>query len=487
MKTGNPDETKIKFSDFDKLNLKPFAKNLLKSIEKGTSSSVGEQGALTISLNAEFGNGKTTFLKMFKHFIEDEKNQDYNVIFINAWTADFYGDPIIAILSEFVYLIEENKEMQKNEIKEITNKIAGIIGKISSYKATCLTGSVLNQTLRKIIGIDLKEIKSDMNNTQDIKNHKQTTKVIENQNILKELNEIKSAISDLKDIIQKYTENKKLIIIVDELDRARPDYAVHFLEDIKHFFDIKDVIFLVGVNRQQIETTVQCLYGKELNFDGYYRKFFKQEIDLPDPYKEAQRLVDALIEKTKISFPNQGSNRDYKTSGIYRFCKTFNLTLREIEIFINVCHQILGNEKQAISSWTEMDCYSFFICLFLKDREEFKKILARDYTVDNFKEFVSQKGFEYENHQYESDKSKQKEKSELNNLLGHVACSFATQKHVEEDKEKIENYFKGFYIGSISKKGGIIAIGINGLTLEKGQPALNICKNINHFKSAFNE
>ena len=140
------------------------------------------------------------------------------------------------------------------------------------------------------------------------------------------------------------------------MDRARPDYAVHFLEDIKHFFDIKNVIFLVGVNRQQMEATVKCLYGQGLNFEGYYRKFFKQEIDLPDPYKEAQRLIDALIEKTKINFPHQGSNREYQTSGFYIFCKTFNLTLREIEIFINACYQTLGDEEQAISSWTEMDC-----------------------------------------------------------------------------------------------------------------------------------
>lgn len=67
------DPNRITFKDFDKLNLKSFGEDLFQIIGKGVDSSVGEQGAYTISLNAEFGNGKTTFLEMFKHFIEDEK------------------------------------------------------------------------------------------------------------------------------------------------------------------------------------------------------------------------------------------------------------------------------------------------------------------------------------------------------------------------------------------------------------------------------
>ena len=106
-------------------------------------------------------------------------------------------------------------------------------------------------------------------------------------------------VTKIKEAVKEHTKDKKLFIIVDELDRARPDYAVHFLEDMKHFFDIENIIFLIAVNREQIEMTCKCLYGENLDFEGYYRKFFKMEIDLPDPYKEAQSLVDNLIKKNK--------------------------------------------------------------------------------------------------------------------------------------------------------------------------------------------
>ncbi len=106
----------ITFKDFDKLNLKPFAENLLQIIERGVAfpiGDMGEKGSYTVSLNAEFGNGKTTFLKMFEHFINNEKS-DYDVFFINAWESDFYNEPVIAILSEFVNWLERKPQEKQN-------------------------------------------------------------------------------------------------------------------------------------------------------------------------------------------------------------------------------------------------------------------------------------------------------------------------------------------------------------------------------------
>ena len=137
---------KMTFDDFDKLDLKTFAENLFQIMEKGVASSIGEQGAYTISLNAEFGNGKTTFLKMFEDFIK-EKKQNYNVLFIDAWESDFYGEPVIAILSEFTNYIRKNGNKQNKEIKEETIK-----------KALKVIGSITNQVIQSKTGLNVKEI-----------------------------------------------------------------------------------------------------------------------------------------------------------------------------------------------------------------------------------------------------------------------------------------------------------------------------------------
>ena len=52
-----------------------------------------------------------------------------------------------------------------------------------------------------------------------------------------------------------------------------------------------------------------------------------------------------------------------------------------------------------------MDAYSFFICLFIKERKVFNEILNRNFTVDNFCHFVDQKGFKYRFNELQSTKN----------------------------------------------------------------------------------
>ena len=340
--------------------------------------------------------------------------------------------------------MQKSKIMKKKELKDTIIKVCKIAG---NNKAIRLIGSVANQVIRNKTGIDAKETLNDMNNTQTSENSNQV-------DILEELIYIKKTIKELKTMLQKHTEKKKLIIIVDELDRARPDYAVHFLEDIKHFFDIPNVIFIVGVNRQQMESTVKCLYGESLNFEGYYRKFFKQEIDLPDPYKEAQKFVNTLIKE--INLPPENHNIE-----AYLSCKTFNLTLREIEMFMRIFGMILGIENKNIN-WMQLHCYCFFICLSIKEKEEFNKILEENYTVNHFLKFLYNKKIDYKNSQFK-------------NLLPQVATSFIkNQDSMDEERVKIKTEFNiihpEIYIQDIYNR------------LNFGhfphQPAVFFCKNI---------
>ncbi|MEZ4628433.1 MAG: P-loop NTPase fold protein [Eubacteriales bacterium] len=48
--------------------------------------------------------------------------------------------------------------------------------------------------------------------------------------------------SDLQDVT--HTRQKKLLIIIDELDRCRPTFAIQTLELIKHLFAVKGLIFI---------------------------------------------------------------------------------------------------------------------------------------------------------------------------------------------------------------------------------------------------
>ncbi len=90
---------------------------------------------------------------------------------------------------------------------------------------------------------------------------------------------------------------KKVIIFVDELDRCHPIYAIKTLEIIKHFFGIPNVIFVLAIDKKQIENSVRTVFGINIDeTDGYLRKFIDVEFVLPVP--NLKKLIDFHMDNT---------------------------------------------------------------------------------------------------------------------------------------------------------------------------------------------
>jgi len=89
--------------------------------------------------------------------------------------------------------------------------------------------------------------------------------------------------AEVKDVLRAACggEGIRTYIFVDELDRCRPDFAIAYLEVIKHLFDIKGVVFVLAVDVGQLESAAKSVFGAELNFQEYFRKFVHRSISLP--------------------------------------------------------------------------------------------------------------------------------------------------------------------------------------------------------------
>ena len=420
-------ESKITFDDFDKLNLKLFGKDIVKIIENDKNFS-RDQKSCTISLNAGFGQGKTIFLEMLKNFIEKEKSDKYTVLFINAWKNDFFKEPLITILSEFLEYLEKNN--QNNTIKD--NKVIRAIKDNKVMQCISPLISKIAVLFLKTLGINMeeKDIKDILKNILTVLS--EDKKYVE-KDIFKKFKQRKEILKEIEKIILNYTKDgKKLVIIVDELDRTKPDYAIHFLEDMKHFFDIKNVVFIFGVNKVQIEATVKTLYGNNLNFEGYYRKFFKHERNLPDPYQEAINLIKSLLKQTK-------THEKLNSANIHFLFNSFKLTLRDLLSFIELCHVILETTKEDNEhNYKYSNSVLFFILLYLKKQDVFNKVLNEEFKLDKFLNLIDE-----EKIPYNSDEEK--------NFLIQVAFSFLKPELEQvidtgisyELKQRIEDFKSG--------------------------------------------
>lgn len=84
--------------------------------------------------------------------------------------------------------------------------------------------------------------------------------------------------------MQATKNDKPIVFIIDELDRCRPSYAVELLEQIKHFFAIEGIVFVLSIDKLQLGHAVKGFYGNDgIDADEYLRRFIDIEYSLPQP------------------------------------------------------------------------------------------------------------------------------------------------------------------------------------------------------------
>lgn len=216
-----------------------------------------------LSINNGWGTGKTTFIRMF---MRDLELNQFDKIYINAWENDYETDPFLSILSEIKTAAKSIKAQQ--EITSVVEKGSKVVAKAGV--------SLIKHLVTKYAGNEFAEILL-----------KQTEELA-----LEEIN----SISDAKNIIKTFktelrnylssreNSDKPLVIIVDELDRCKPDYGIKLLETIKHFFDIPNIVFILSVDQNQLYSAVKGFYGTdEVDSKEYLRKFIDLEVSLPNP------------------------------------------------------------------------------------------------------------------------------------------------------------------------------------------------------------
>ncbi|MDD3923004.1 MAG: P-loop NTPase fold protein [Endomicrobiaceae bacterium] len=241
--------------DDDLLNLKSLAETLSNII-------VNTKDPFVYSINSPYGTGKTFFLRRF-HCLLEQKN--CLTVSYNAWESDFYSDPLSALIGELANQIDPKK------FKNIEKEVA-ILTNASLDFSVSLPG-FFAITLRNLFSK-----KQKLSNAYQ-EHKKRKEKFIET----------------LKNFTGKLSF--PLIFIIDELDRCRPDYAIQTLEIIKHFFNIPNITFVIGVDRKQIESTVRVLYGSNIDIccDEYLRKFIDQDFYLPK--LSSKKYIENLCNK----------------------------------------------------------------------------------------------------------------------------------------------------------------------------------------------
>ncbi len=235
-------------------------------------------GSLVVALSSKYGSGKSTFFRMWVSQLTSSEGEAPPpvVVKLNAWESDYYGEPLFAIVSSLVEQIGIGDDTA-NAVKEAAKDLGWFFT------------SIATQAAKNISGID--PVAAGREATK--KKLQRANKVQIPEDAFTAFQKRKEAMINLKRELSIFIEKKKpyVLFLVDELDRCRPDYAINYLETIKHIFDLSGAVFVLAADRGQLKNSAMVAFGSELDFDEYYRKFVHREISLPSLRKPDYRKI----------------------------------------------------------------------------------------------------------------------------------------------------------------------------------------------------
>ena len=279
---------RIRPREIDITKEEPFRNDLLdrkESVEVLTHLVKSIEGPCVLAVDAAWGTGKTTFLTIWAHHLRKIK---FPVVEFNAWETDFSGDPFIALSTELAEGMKNNPNK-----KDLTEKIDSM-KKLSKQLLKLATSGAIRFLTGGILDVDpLLEKQSGHVPQSSTEN-----RLNEYLDAKKCIKEFKRVLQDLAVALSESHENQPLIVVIDELDRCRPSYAVELLEVVKHLFGVDHIVFVLAINRSELAHSVRALYGSGFDADNYLRRFFDFDFQLPEPERRA--FIDSMIEAVNI-------------------------------------------------------------------------------------------------------------------------------------------------------------------------------------------
>lgn len=203
----------------------------------------------TLAIDAQWGDGKTVFLEMWKAYLE---NKGFRCVLLNAFRCDFYCDALPALIAEIQMQIEPGGNFKKTA-KKLVKSLSSVQTASSVILAEMPGGKAAAEISRTI--------RSAFKEHDAVETYIAYRKAVDN---FKE---------ELAKVASQGEKGRPLVIFVDELDRCRPTFALDVLEKVKHIFDIPSIFFVFAVHKAELANIVKSAYG-EINGEVYLGKFF---------------------------------------------------------------------------------------------------------------------------------------------------------------------------------------------------------------------
>ncbi len=332
----------------DKLGRSKESAYIIRFLTQQVSNRIsrGKTGSYVLNIDATWGEGKTFFMK---GLFADLKNHGHPAIMIDAWRDDFSNDPLTAVVAEFDNFLKSFKSANrtiKTRVRAAGRDLRRNIGKLTLLSArgiarratTYVVGEAADEvarTAKELVSGDVDTLVSDATGAVIKFTDAKIDKYAEAK--LAQFNEAKNSLDNFQASLEKAVKalvtdkfEPPFFVLVDELDRCRPTYAIEMLERIKHLFEVENVVFILATDTTQLANSVKAVYGSEFDSRHYLTRFFDRTYILAAPDKMemvAHYCRNALVNIDDLATTIEVGHLEL----IVSICDQNRLELRQVE------------------------------------------------------------------------------------------------------------------------------------------------------------
>lgn len=352
LKLDEPEVSAVSPWHDDKLDRAEVAARLTNLIQ-------GIDQPFVMSLDGYWGSGKTFMLKRWHRDLEI---RGCHTIYFNAWEDDFCDDPFLALLGQL------QTRFNESTFQDITNDIIEVAGPLVHENLLGLFKRVTGLTLK----VPWKRGKRYLvNEYHDRRAGKDELK--------KQLERLSNSVAE--------QSGHPLVFIVDELDRCRPTFAIELLERVKHVFDVPGLVFVFGINRQELCSALRSVYG-DINASVYLRRFFDMEFVMPpvDTTRYGRSLMDRYRLESTLGIPDVDGKYGPRAQEYavlkQRFPELWNrlgLSLRDIDYCVRILALLGKSLEPQYRIYPALT--GLLVTLKLKNPEMYRQVVNDDFSV----------------------------------------------------------------------------------------------------------
>lgn len=293
----------------------------------------------TIAVDAGYGEGKTWFLNR----LEKQLALNHPVAFVDAWRDDLADEPLTALVATLKRalepLIEQQPAVKRNfqAVMAKTGALLKIGGKglfktglklLLTKEAVEEAETVLGDSAQSIKDVVADGMKDGVSSAVDEAfngidgGELMEQRVADFEAGQKAMEELKASLAALVASLNGAELHAPIVVIIDELDRCRPTYAVKLLEEVKHLFDVPGLVFIFGMHKGQLAHSVKAAYGSDFDGQAYLGRFMHRHYRLAEP--SLARLIGyqigtLAIPTEKLWFPYHDALEHQGVAGVIAF------------------------------------------------------------------------------------------------------------------------------------------------------------------------